>query len=69
MNFASKFDIGDTVVLKHDNDKYKRMITGISFRNPHTGTYCLSFGEKETWHYEYELEVATSETKKVGFTK
>lgn len=69
MNFVSKYDIGEIVVLKHDNDKSKRMITGISFRNQSSGSYCLSFGEKETWHYEYEMEKPNSESKKVGFTK
>lgn len=69
MKFESKFDIGELVFLKHDNDKSKRMITGISFRNQKHGSYCLSCGEKETWHYEYEMEKHTTEDKKVGFNK
>lgn len=65
MKVESSFDLGDMVNLKHDNDKIKRMVTGFSFRG--IFSYCLSCGEKETWHYEYEIEMYNSESKKVGF--
>lgn len=69
MRVETTFEIGEMVLIKHDPDKLKRMVTSFSVRGSGLHSYCLSCGEKETWHYEYEIEKPTGEEKKAGFNR
>lgn len=51
-----EFEIGQIVYLKTDNEQHGRMVTGISLRPNRSVTYCLAFGETETWHYGIEID-------------
>lgn len=69
MNIKTKFSITDSVILIHDRDKLRRVITGISIRQD-SRTYNLQCGTSDTWHYEFEIEMAEEKEKtKTGFRK
>lgn len=50
----NKFEIGQIVYLKTDEDQCARIITGIHIR-PTGITYSLAVGDEETPHYEVEI--------------
>lgn len=50
----SKFEIGQLVFLKTDNEQSERMVIGIHVR-PTGIIYSLAFGAMETTHYELEI--------------
>jgi len=54
MLIENKFELGQTVYLKTDNDQSERMVIGISVR-PSGLLYELSFGSVCSWHYEMEI--------------
>lgn len=54
MIIDNKFNIGDLVYLKTDNDQSQRMIVSISVRKRDL-LYELSFGSVSSWHYEFEI--------------
>lgn len=59
-----KFHLWQAVRLLHDPAKEHRMVAQVSVGG--TGTrYNLVCGDKDTWHYEMEIEAV--EEKKVGF--
>jgi len=63
-----KFDLGDVVVLKHDQEKLRRFVTGITLR-PAGTVYLITQGrENESAHYDFEIELApVEEQRKAGF--
>lgn len=67
MKIETKFDISDTVFLKHDSEKLPRMVTGISIR-PSGHTYNLITGNVDSWHFEFEIE-REKKKPKAGFIK
>lgn len=64
MKVETQYDPGDMVVLRHDPDKMKRMVTAISVRDKTNLSYCLACGDSETWHVECEMERVNSENTK-----
>ena len=54
MLIENKFELGEIVYLKTDNDQSDRMVIGISVR-PAGLLYELSFGSVCSWHYEMEI--------------
>lgn len=68
MTIKTKFDIGQTVTLKHDREKNERIVTGISVRDKKLHTYNLIQATSDTWHYEFEIE-EKKENNKTGFIK
>lgn len=67
MNVQTKYDLGDTVTLKHDIDKIRRMITAINVNGAGV-SYCLAYGDYEAYHFEMEMDKVTEPfKKKVGF--
>lgn len=54
MLIENKFDLGQIVYLKTDNDQSERMIISISVRQGGI-LYELSFGSVCSWHYEMEI--------------
>lgn len=54
MIIENKFNIGDLVYLKTDNDQSQRMIVSISVRRKDL-VYEVSFGSVSSWHYEFEI--------------
>lgn len=72
MTIETKFNISDMVIVKHDNEKAKRQITGISIRGEHgqTPSYNVMCGSVDSWHFEYELERNDNCNKTIaGFKK
>lgn len=57
------------VVLAHDVDNIKRMITGITIWDGGNVRYCLQSGGSEIWCFEFEIDPSGTEQKKVGFAK
>lgn len=68
MNIKTKFDIGSSVVLKHDRDRILRTITGVSVRQNKTVSYNLISGTVDSWHYDFEIETEGQKAK-TGFIK
>lgn len=67
MTVETKYDIGDTVVLKHDTERIKRMVTAINVNGAGL-SYCLCYGDFEAYHFEMEMEKVTDEKKRpAGF--
>jgi len=69
MTVKTKYDFEQFVVLKHDVDKIKRMITGITVWHGGTVRYCLQSGGSEIWCFEFEIDPSGTKEKKVGFAK
>lgn len=73
MEIKTKYNLGDTVQLKTDSDKFKRIITSISFRgSKEIPLYGLSLSDTgDTFHYDYEFEKYNKNNKKkvTGFGK
>jgi len=65
LKIETKYDIGEKVILKHDTERLLRMVTGISIR-PNGHSYNLISQEKDSWHYEFEIE-RESVKSKAGF--
>lgn len=55
MVIDNKFDIGQIVYLKTDEDQLPRIITGLTIRGNNVLVYCLSSGTSESWHYDFEI--------------
>lgn len=72
MEVKTKYDIGQTVILKHDDEKRRRQITGISIRGEHgqTPSYNVMCGSVDSWHFEFELDKFDNGNKTAaGFIK
>ncbi len=54
MIIENKFEIGQVVYLKTDNDQNARIITSITVRLKDI-IYELSCGSQSSWHYEFEM--------------
>ncbi len=67
MKINTKFDIEQMVILKTDPNKDKRIITNITINPNGVPRYSLSLGEKDSCHYEFEIEMVPDKTIK-GFT-
>jgi len=66
MEYNLKFGLWQTVVLVHDPDKVKRMV--VQAKVSGVGVmYSLAVGDKESWHYEAEVEQAGEADRCVGF--
>ncbi len=50
----TKFNIGDIVYLKTDNDQNERLVTGFHIRQNST-SYILTCGTEESYHYDFEI--------------
>lgn len=50
-----KFNLGDIVYLKTDNEQLPRIVTGFTIRNKEYIIYLLSCISDETEHYEIEI--------------
>lgn len=55
MVIENKFEIGQIVFIKTDQDQHARMITQIAVGGKASIRYCIGFGATETWHYDIEL--------------
>jgi hypothetical protein len=66
MNVNNTFKIGQTVYLKTDPEQYEHIITGIMVRTSGL-VYELSFCDKTTDHYEFEITADIDNDKKLGF--
>lgn len=69
MTVKTKYDFGEFVVLKHDTDKIRRMITGITVWFGGNVRYCLQAGGTEIWCFEFEINENGTKEKKVGFRR
>jgi uncharacterized protein with GYD domain len=69
MKINTKYGHGDFVVIKHDPDKAKRMITAVTVSMSGVPRYCTQYGVTEYWAYEKEIDENGTEEKKVGFAK
>lgn len=56
MNINTKFDIGQVVFLKTDNEQNERLITGIDIRESGI-IYRVSFCETDSYHCGFELSM------------
>ena len=56
MLIDNKFNIGDEVYLKTDEDQNCRLVTGLTIRVTSI-TYELSCGTAESTHYDFEITV------------
>ena len=66
MEYNLKFGLWQTVVLVHDPDRVKRMV--VQAKVSGVGVmYSLAVGDKESWHYEAEVEQAGEVERSVGF--
>ncbi len=57
-------NIGDIVYLKTDGEQQKRIVTGINLR-PELVAYALSCGDRESFHYGFEISVECDVLSKV----
>lgn len=55
MLIFNKFDIGQIVYLRTDEDQMPRIITEISIRHDNFLVYQLSCGTVNSFHYEMEI--------------
>lgn len=56
MKIETEFDIEEIVILKTDPEKYERIITNITINPNGVPRYSISCGEKDSSHYEFEIE-------------
>jgi hypothetical protein len=64
------FRLGEFVVLRHDPDRLRRMVTRVSIALGNVLLYELSAGTVETWHREEEIQEAEeSAGKRPGFSQ
>lgn len=56
MRIDTKYDVGEIVYLKTDNDQLERLITRISI-SKQGETYELSCGTVTSWHYDFEFRL------------
>lgn len=54
MNINNKFEIGQIVYLKTDDEQFSRIVTGFTVREQSL-LYGLSQGTNETFHYDFEI--------------
>lgn len=62
MKIETKFDIEEIVILKTDPHKDKRIITNITINPNGVPRYALSCGDKDSSHYEFEIERVCEKT-------
>lgn len=55
MTIITGYDFGEMVYLKHDPDKFPRMVTGITLRLDGKVQYCLTRGIEDVWCYSIEM--------------
>lgn len=68
MNLKPKYTIGQMVTIKHDPDRLKRMIIGMTIWYGGVIRYCTQAGKEEMWCYEFEIdEHAHNKKSKIGF--
>ncbi len=69
MKIETKYDIGQLVILKTDPQKQERMVIAITI-NPHeVPIYTLGQADKDSRHYECEMELCNATNQKAGFKK
>lgn len=56
MLIENKYNIGDMVYLRTDNDQAERLVTAIQV-NPNGLIYRLVKDTTETWHYDFEISL------------
>lgn len=57
MKIETKFDIEQIIILKTDPNKEERIITNITINPNGVPRYSVSMGEKDSTHYEFEIEL------------
>ncbi len=67
MKVNTKFDIGQSVVLKTDTQKLERIISNITINPPGVAKYCLQQASVESWNYDFEIEPYNNDKKIAGF--
>lgn len=50
-----KYEFGQTVFLKTDEDQKGRMVTCVQIGPGNIVTYQLSCGTGESWHFDFEI--------------
>jgi len=65
MLIDNKFNLGDTVYLKTDDDQKERLITAIQI-NLNGIIYRLVTNTTETWHYALEIITEKNVLKKIN---
>lgn len=66
MKITTKYNIGQSVVLKTDTQKLERIISNITINPSNVARYCLQQGVVESWNYEFEIEEPENK-KQAGF--
>jgi hypothetical protein len=56
MTIKNKYEIGEEVILKTDQEGLKRIITGINIKPGNSLIYEVQLSEFTSFHYEFELE-------------
>jgi hypothetical protein len=55
MTIKNKYEIGEEVILKTDQEGLKRIITGINIKPGNSLIYEVQLAEFTSFHYEFEL--------------
>jgi hypothetical protein len=63
--YIAVIKIGQIVKLRTDPENLDRICTGISVRK-NSISYDLAFGDKSSWHYEFEIDFKYNKTT-IGF--
>jgi len=70
MNMKSKFELGDIVYLKTDQEQLSRVVTCVQFSggsiNSSVVSYELSQGSSSSEHYDSEITKQINELVKLG---
>lgn len=69
MKIETKYDIGQSVVLKTDMQKLERIISNITINPSNVARYCLQQGVVESWNYEFEIDEYNNGKQAAGFKK
>lgn len=63
-----KFEIGEIVYLKTDNEQLERFVTGVNIRVGSI-SYALTNGTNESWHYDFEISKEIDVLKKITYNE
>lgn len=63
-----KFEIGEIVYLKTDNEQLDRFVTGVNIRVGSI-SYALTNGTNESWHYDFEISKEIDVLKKITYNE
>ena len=66
MVIDNKFEIGDRVYLKTDNDQKERFVTRIMVAGNNGLLYELYSGSAGCWHYDFEISVEKDVLKTIS---